>query len=917
MSNLSEASPARLAIVGTDLKFITPLVPRLERSDFEVRVDEWPKFRSHDEQQTREVLDWASIVLCEWAGPNAVIASRTKRPGQRLIVRLHRMELGHPEWRDIDIDAVDLIVTVGPYYRRRVLETTGWPEEKVVVVPNFVDVTAFDRPKTTGASHHLGMIGGASSRKRLDLAVDVLAELRRHDARFRLFVKGPSPWGLKWVEDRPEEVKYFAAIKHRLDDDPLLEGAVVFDPPGPDVAEWLENVGFLLSTSDDESFHLSPAEGMASRAVPVIRPWPGADEIYDPRWVVDGKEAMAARIIDVSSDTREWSSVGETARLEVMSRYDIDDIVPRWVDEVLDSGHLRVGVVSTRNPYNDPSVMTLIRSLDSIGHEVTVVSGASPPFQLLHRVKTRRVASPTAPRFSLQWWARKLGRSSDEAERELALGDTLARSLPQLIYPHRAEDIAIADSVTAPVARMPNWPEPLRDLISLAPHSPELSASPTTPRRHRRALPQWEPYTPAQGRHGGKQAVIVYRVTPTSPGRYLEAALRRSGMDVMVVDGELDWGQVSPETDLVVFVESAYPAMRVTGSKPAVPTFFWVHHGEHHLAANLRLTRRYRADAVLMAHSWHLAHRFPVPTFRFPFGVATELDPSPRPWRDRRLDVAMVGSGIGGRGSRYDRRREIAESLTSDEAITAEVAYGLPPEEMIALYGNARIVVNDGGPRHFPITMRVFETLAAGALLLTEDIPGTDTILSRGDHYVPMAADVASQVRALLADDTSSAIADAGHSWAVARHTYDHRVDHLTALARETPVSDSGEYVSLPRTRLGALIDQDVEVQHLAVFGDPGDLALEDRAVRAGDASLPERSIDGVAIGEGPVEHLRDAVLAARGYVYAVAGNADQVARILAQERPEASVESVNGMLRADIGGSPYRMRPADHPLSS
>jgi len=95
----------------------------------------------------------------------------------------------------------------------------------------------------------------------------------------------------------------------------------------------------------------------------------------------------------------------------------------------------------------------------------------------------------------------------------------------------------------------------------------------------------------------------------------------------------------------------------------------------------------------------------------------------------------MVGSGIGGSGSRYDRRRDIAAALASDQTITAEVVYGLRPKEMIALYGDARIVVNDGGPRHLPITMRVFEALGAGALLLTEDIPGTDTILNRGEHY--------------------------------------------------------------------------------------------------------------------------------------------------------------------------------------
>ena len=37
----------------------------------------------------------------------------------------------------------------------------------------------------------------------------------------------------------------------------------------------LRGVDWVLSTSDDESFHLSPAEGMASGAVPAVLPWPG------------------------------------------------------------------------------------------------------------------------------------------------------------------------------------------------------------------------------------------------------------------------------------------------------------------------------------------------------------------------------------------------------------------------------------------------------------------------------------------------------------------------------------------------------------------------------------------------------------------------------------------------------------------
>lgn len=921
MSSHADRSRTRLAIVGTDLKFIEPLIHRFEGSGrFEIRVDEWPKFRVHDEQQTRDVLEWADTIVCEWAGPNAVMASRLKRPQQRLIVRLHRMELSHDYWQEVDIDAVDVVVAVGPHYRRRTIETTGWPADKVIVVPNAIDTAAFDSVKKPEAIHNLGMIGAASSRKRLDLGLDVLRHLRSVDERFRLFVKGSSPWGLKWVEDRPDEVEFFARVRDRLETDALLDGAVTFDPPGPDVGLWLRKIGFVLSTSDDESFHLSPAEGMASRSVPVIRPWPGAAEIYDEGWLADGAEAMAERILGYAADREAWAAAGSRARDEIVSSYDLDEVAEIWMSAVLGSarsgGGLRLSVVSGRNPYNDPRIRALVSSLDAVGHTVTIVSPAASNHLLPPRVIERYV--PSRPRrMSWEWVRRRLDRRRDDGEREAMqfLAEALRSTKPDLVYAHRPDDLPVADAVGAPVLGAPGWPPVRHDMITLAPHDAALSSSPRTVDP---SLPEWPAYEPEPGRHSGVKAAIAYRVSPTSPGRYLESALRRAAVQVSVMDGVLDWDRVSPDCAFVVVVESPYPALDVNGVKPPVPTFFWVHHGEHHLPANLRLTYRYQADAVLLAHSWHLAHRFPVATHRFPFGFPSELFAGTRAWRDRRLDVAMVGAGIGGTGHRYDRRREIVESLQSDGSISSRMTYGLRPEDMIALYSNARIVLNDGGPRHFPITMRVFEALGAGALLLTEDIPGTDTILRRHEHYVPMETDVAGQVHTLIESEAAAAIATAGHEWVMSRHTYGHRVDLLLELASRLDPDTTLRSPFPPLTPLAVLIDQDVEVQSLAVFGDVAETGLSDRAIRTGDVDrLRERSIDAVVIGSGPIGDLATAVGAARGYVYTTSDHASEVSRILSEIRPEAVITMTDGMLTADLGGSPYRVRPADHPLSS
>ena len=118
--------------------------------------------------------------------------------------------------------------------------------------------------------------------------------------------------------------------------------------------------------------------------------------------------------------------------------------------------------------------------------------------------------------------------------------------------------------------------------------------------------------------------VLCYRRSEINPGRYLEEGLLRSGAEVRVQTEGIHLDGVEPDTSFVIFVEGPYPALSVSGAT-SVPTLFWFHHGEHHLHANLRLVERYKADAVLMAHSWHLAYWLPTPVHRFPFGVATEL----------------------------------------------------------------------------------------------------------------------------------------------------------------------------------------------------------------------------------------------------------------------------------------------------
>ncbi|MGE5292330.1 MAG: hypothetical protein ACM3ML_35115 [Micromonosporaceae bacterium] len=318
----------RVVVAGHDLRFFTRIIEYLERApDVEFRLDHWRALAEHDQAESDALAQWADVVICEWCGPNAIWYSRHKRRGSRLLVHLHRFELYSRYVNEVDISAIDQVVCVSPHYARLTMEKTGWPAEKVVTVPNWLDTSQLDRPKLEGARHHLGIIGVVPSRKRLDLALDVLAELRRDDERFMLFVKSTMPWDHWWIWKKADERAHYEQAAHRIQRDPLLRGGVVFDPAGPDVPAWLRRVGYVLSTSDDESFHVAPAEGMASRAVPVLRNWPGVETIYDKRWIHATTADMAASIGAMTE--AEWLSTGELARQHAQP-FSISRVCAAW-----------------------------------------------------------------------------------------------------------------------------------------------------------------------------------------------------------------------------------------------------------------------------------------------------------------------------------------------------------------------------------------------------------------------------------------------------------------------------------------------------------------------------------------------------------------------------------------------------------
>lgn len=277
------AKKTRVLVAGHDLKFFTLLQSKLESTgQFEFLIDQWQGHNKHDEEQSRTLLEQADVIFCEWCLGNLKWYSHHKMPHQRLIGRFHAQEARVPYMGEASWDAIDHIGFVSEHIRKQALDTfEGFPIEKTSVIPNYLDVTKFTPKKKTGeARYTLGMIGVAPKSKRLDRALDLLEMLLEKDNRYCLRVKGKNPLDYNWLLQREDELAYYQQVFERINSNPKLRYKVIFDPPGDDVNEWFTMVGFILSPSDFESFHMALGEGILTGAVPIIWDWEGAAEIW-------------------------------------------------------------------------------------------------------------------------------------------------------------------------------------------------------------------------------------------------------------------------------------------------------------------------------------------------------------------------------------------------------------------------------------------------------------------------------------------------------------------------------------------------------------------------------------------------------------------------------------------------------------
>ena len=276
-----------------DFKFLNHVVSRYKQDPgYEVLLEEHEGHVIQDTEECKKLLEVVDIIFCEWCLGNAEWYSQNKKRHQVLIIRLHHQEVNLPFLDRIEWGNVDKILFICPNNKKLFLKKFPYLNEKTLLLYNLIDCASFRIPKLYGAEFNLGFIGSAPMRKAPHIAVDILNRLKQSDSRDTLYFKGKQPFEYDWLWRRPEERRYYEKLYEEINTSSYAD-SIIFDPHGNDVQEWFSKIGFLLSTSDHEGSHQAVAEGMASGAIPVIRNWDGADQLYPAKYVFrDIEEAV-------------------------------------------------------------------------------------------------------------------------------------------------------------------------------------------------------------------------------------------------------------------------------------------------------------------------------------------------------------------------------------------------------------------------------------------------------------------------------------------------------------------------------------------------------------------------------------------------------------------------------------------------
>ena len=328
---ISYEESKRVCFAGHDYKFIDPYVSYLKSQGYSVMKDRWEWGEPVDIEMSKNIYNWTDIIFCEWGLANSVWYSNNNVDEKPIYIRVHLQEINAKALKfgkKINFDSITKIIFVSERVRDEYIKIFNVDIKKTVVIPNFVldDEYILNSKRQIGSQVTLGMVGIVPTRKRLDRAVSLLEMLIDSGIDAKLRIKGHRPENLDFMHGpaRKEELDYYYKIYEEVDKNPKLKSLITFDEWGNDVAIWYQDVDFILSPSDFESFHYALADGVLSGCTPIIWDWDEAKVIYNDDWIVNSnEEAFNRTLIQIKNSNFDTLKAN---RESIIKRYGKDKV---------------------------------------------------------------------------------------------------------------------------------------------------------------------------------------------------------------------------------------------------------------------------------------------------------------------------------------------------------------------------------------------------------------------------------------------------------------------------------------------------------------------------------------------------------------------------------------------------------------
>lgn len=329
-----EIKKPRLLVSGFDMKFISEIMDKSLNTQYTIKYDKW---EGHDEKnfkiknevnaELKSNLEWADIIWCEWMLNNAVYYSKLKSARQKLFIRCHRFELTRNDYKNININNVDRIICVSPYYSRLCREITMFDKSKITTIANYINTKEYEY--STEVYYTIAIVGILPVKKNLFKALEILNMVKQKIPNIKLNIYGSQYFEKSWLKNDMDTINYFRSCEKYVTDNELNIEYKGFQ----NMKTELKKNDFVLSVSEKEkifeSFHVAPAEGFVCGCISLFTDWYGCDEIYPSEYIFQDIKLISNYIINFYENNANKPGVNKPGYDHITRYYDMEIIAQK------------------------------------------------------------------------------------------------------------------------------------------------------------------------------------------------------------------------------------------------------------------------------------------------------------------------------------------------------------------------------------------------------------------------------------------------------------------------------------------------------------------------------------------------------------------------------------------------------------